>query len=127
VTFISGLAGADEGAWRDHAEMSGRMISKSQPAYVGLLTLMLDPAAPIYDDVESGRFKLLSPMGVIDETALLLENTEVTKDCVFRSNHASNYFSLKGTLPKDKERLLTELNKAKTHKELLKDERFRLL
>jgi radical SAM superfamily enzyme YgiQ (UPF0313 family) len=125
VTFISGLAGAD--GWEDHAIMTGRMISEAQPSYVGLLTLMLDPAAPIYDEVKSGRFKLLSPMGVIDETALLLENTEARKACVFRSNHASNYFSLKGTLPGDKERLLSELAAARGHEELLKDERFRLL
>jgi hypothetical protein len=77
--------------------------------------------------VQSGRFKLLSPLGVIDETALLLENTDAGKDCVFRSNHASNYFSLKGTLPKDKQRLLAELERARGHKELLKDERLRLL
>jgi radical SAM superfamily enzyme YgiQ (UPF0313 family) len=125
VTFISGLAGAD--GWREHATMTGRMISESQPSYVGLLTLMLDPAAPIYDDVQAGRFRLLSPRGVIDETAMLLENTNVQKDCVFRSNHASNYFSLKGTLPRDKERLLAELEKAGSHEELLKDERLRLL
>jgi radical SAM superfamily enzyme YgiQ (UPF0313 family) len=125
ATFISGLAGAD--AWEDHATMTGRMISEAQPSYVGLLTLMLDPAAPIYDEVQSGRFKLLSPVGVIDETILLLESARADKDCVFRSNHASNYFSLKGTLPGDKERLLSELREARRHDELLKDERFRLL
>ncbi|MDR1292642.1 MAG: B12-binding domain-containing radical SAM protein [Clostridiales Family XIII bacterium] len=125
VTFISGLAGTDGSD--GHAVMTGRMISEAQPSYVGLLTLMIDPAAPLYADLKSGRFKLLSPMGVIDETALLLENTEVRKDCVFRSNHASNYFSLKGTLPRDKERLLSELRSARNHNELLKDERFRLL
>jgi biotin synthase-like enzyme len=125
VTFISGLAGA--AGWEGHARMTGRMISESEPSYVGLLTLMLDPAAPLYADVQSGRFKLLSPMGVIDETALLLENTEVEKDCVFRSNHASNYFSLKGTLPRDKARLLAELDTARRNEGLLKDERFRLL
>jgi coproporphyrinogen III oxidase-like Fe-S oxidoreductase len=125
VTFISGLAGAD--GWREHAIESGRMISESEPSYIGLLTLMLDPLAPIYHDVETGQFKLLPPQGVIDETALLIENIEVKKDCVFRSNHASNYFSLRGTLPKDKERLLAELETARGHKEMLKDERMRLL
>ena len=27
-------------------------------------------------------------------------------NCVFRSNHASNYLPVKGTLPEDKERIL---------------------
>jgi hypothetical protein len=51
----------------------------------------------------------------------------VEKDCVFRSNHASNYFSLKGTLPHDRPRLLGELDAARRDEGLLKDERFRLL
>ena len=29
--------------------------------------------------------------------------------CVFRTNHASNYLSLRGTLPEDKNHLLTAL------------------
>jgi radical SAM superfamily enzyme YgiQ (UPF0313 family) len=125
VTFINGIAGAD--GWREHATMTGRMISESQPSYVGLLTLMVERAAPLYDDIESGRFELLSPAGVVDETLLMLENTEVDKDCVFRSNHASNYLSLKGTLPGDKMRLIAQLEAARGREELLKDERLRML
>lgn len=125
VTFISGLAGAD--GWRDHAIETGRMISESEPSYIGLLTLMLEPLAPMYNEVEAGRFKLLPPQGVIEETALLIENIEVRKDCMFRSNHASNYFSLRGTLPRDKKRLLAELEAARGHGEMLKDEWMRLL
>jgi radical SAM superfamily enzyme YgiQ (UPF0313 family) len=125
VTFISGLAGAD--GWREHAMETGRMITESEPSYIGLLTLMLDPAAPIYHDVKEGRFTLLSPQGVIEETALLLESIDAKKDCVFRSNHASNYFSLRGTLPGDKERLLSELAFAQGRTDMLKDERMRLL
>jgi radical SAM superfamily enzyme YgiQ (UPF0313 family) len=125
VTFISGIAGAE--GWQEHAVATGRMISEAGPSYVGLLTLMVEQNAPLFHDIESGRFKLLSPAGVIDETLLMLENTIVTKDCVFRSNHASNYLSLKGTLPGDRERLLQQLEKARGHDELLKDERLRML
>jgi hypothetical protein len=32
--------------------------------------------------------------------------------CVFRTNHASNYLPLGGTLPQDKERLLATLDAA---------------
>jgi radical SAM superfamily enzyme YgiQ (UPF0313 family) len=121
VTFISGLAGAD--GWEDHAISTGRMIGEASPSYVGLLTLMVDPAAPLFDEIESGRFRLLSPQGVVDETILLLEHANVQRPCVFRSNHASNYLSLKGTLPADKERMLNELKGANR----LKDERLRML
>jgi radical SAM superfamily enzyme YgiQ (UPF0313 family) len=125
VTFISGLAGAD--GWRGHAEATGRMISKAKPSYVGLLTLMIEPLAPLYSEIEAGRFKLLSPGAVIEETMLLLENVELDSPCVFRSNHASNYLSLRGTLPEDKKRMLDELRSALDGGRRLKDERLRML
>ena len=103
------------------------MISESEPSYVGLLTLMVEPMAPLYEDVISGKFKRLTPEEVVVETKLLLENINVEKNCVFRSNHASNYVSLRGDLPRDKERMLNQLNDAINNKGMLKDERFRAL
>lgn len=125
VTFISGLAGKD--GWEDHAIQSGTMISEMEPSYVGLLTLITEPGAEMHQDIREGRFTLLSPLEVLKETELLLENTNVTKNCVFRSNHASNYVSLKGDLPKDKERMLAQLRAAMNDANALKDDRFRML
>ncbi len=125
VTFISGLAGKE--GWEDHAIQSGTMISEMEPSYVGLLTLITEPGAELYEDIIAGRFQLLSPMEVLKETELLLENVNVTKPCVFRSNHASNYVSLKGDLPRDKERMLAQLREAMNNADLLKDDRFRML
>ena len=66
---------------------------------------------------------------VIAETALLLENVNLPEDaeCVFRSNHASNYLSLAGNLPADKEKMLAQLRRAMQDRGMLKDERFRAL
>lgn len=125
VTFISGLAG--KAGWRDHAIESGKMISRMNASYVALLTLMLDPRAPIYDQIQKGQLELLSPEEVIAETYLLLENANPSKTCVFRSNHASNYLSLKGNLPEDKEVMLAKLKRAMEDSGMLKDERFRML
>lgn len=125
VTFISGLAGKD--GWEDHAVQTGTMISEMQPSYVGLLTLIVEPTVPMYEDIESGKLKLLSPDEVMAETLLMLENTNVTKKCVFRSNHASNYVSLRGDLPEDKEKMMNTLRKAMKNHDMLRDERFRAL
>ena len=57
----------------------------------------------------------------------MLENMNPTKTCVFRSNHASNYFSLAGNLPEDKDRLLAELDQAAHNAGLLKSENMRML
>lgn len=125
VTFISGLAG--KAGWEDHAIETGKMISEMSPSYVALLTLMVDPSVPIAEEIRSGRLQLLSPEEVTAETLLMLQHTEVTKKCVFRSNHASNYLSLKGNLPEDKESMMATLREAMQNHDMFKDERFRAL
>lgn len=125
VTFISGLAG--KAGWRDHAVNTGTMISEMGASYVALLTLMLDPRTEIARQIREGEFEVLSPEEVIAETYLMLENADPEVPCVFRSNHASNYLSLKGNLPDDKERMLSQLRNAMEDSGMLKDERFRML
>jgi radical SAM superfamily enzyme YgiQ (UPF0313 family) len=125
VTLISGLAGRE--AWQEHAIECGTLISEASPSYIGLLTLMVEPPAPLCEEIRAGRFELLSPMEVVEETRLLLLHTDVKRPCVFRSNHASNYVSLRGTLPRDKARMLAQLDAALGDARMLKDERFRML
>lgn len=125
VTFISGLAGLE--GWEDHAIATGKMITEMNASYASLLTLMLDPAAPIMKEIQSGEMTLLTPEQVVGETYLLLENAMPKKSCVFRSNHASNYISLRGNLPEDRQRMLAQLKVAMENTGLLKDERFRML
>ena len=125
VTFISGLAG--KAGWEDHAIQTGTMISEMEPSYVGLLTLMVEPTVPMYKDIESGKLQLLSAEEVMAETLLMLKHTNVSKKCVFISNHASNYVSLRGDLPNDKEKMMALLRKAMENHDMFKDERFRAL
>lgn len=125
VTFISGLGGVEN--WEEHAVDSGTMISESEPSYVGLLTLLVEPTAPMHKEIKSGELKLLSPMDVVKETKLMLENINVSKPCVFRSNHASNYVTLKGTLPQDKASMLEQLEAVMGREDLLKNDNLRML
>lgn len=125
VTFISGLAGPD--MWEEHAIETGKMIAEMNASYVSLLTLMLQPPAPMLEDYRSGKFKLLSPEEVLAETCLMLKYAKPSKPCVFRSNHASNYVSLRGNLPADNENMIASLKRCMEDRGLLKDERFRML
>ena len=125
VTFISGLAGPD--MWEEHAIETGKMIAEMNASYVSLLTLMLQPPAPMLEDYRSGKFKLLSPEEVLAETCLMLKYEKPSKHCVFRSNHASNYVSLRGNLPADNENMIASLKRCMEDRGLLKDERFRML
>lgn len=125
VTFINGLAGPE--LWEEHAVETGKMIAEMNASYVSLLTLMLEPPAPLLDDYRQGKFKLLTPEEVLAETCLMLKYARPSKPCVFRSNHASNYVSLRGNLPFDNERMIDSLKRCMADRGLLKDEKFRML
>ena len=125
VTFISGLAGPE--MWEEHAVQTGTMIAEMNASYVSLLTLMLQPPAPLLEDYRQGKFSLLSPEEVLAETCLMLQYAKPEKSCVFRSNHASNYVSLRGNLPEDNDRMIASLKRCMEDRGLLKDERFRML
>lgn len=109
ITLISGLGGKEK--WRQHAIESAKTINSIKPDYLGLLTLMVEPGTKLFDDVNSGEFQLLSPEEVALETLVLLENLDA-EGCIFRSNHASNYISLKGTLNHDKDIMINQLKQA---------------
>jgi hypothetical protein len=60
-----------------------------------------------------GEFQQLDQLQLMQEMEILLSALELERT-IFRSDHASNYLILKGTLNKDKERLLTTLRQAIT-------------
>lgn len=123
VTLISGLGGKNH--WEKHALESAEVVNSINPEYVSLLTLLLEDDTELYDMYKKGNFEILSPEEIAVETKLFLENTEL-KNCIFRSNHASNYIPLKGTLSQDKEKLIKEIDDA-LNDNVFKDERFRSL
>jgi radical SAM superfamily enzyme YgiQ (UPF0313 family) len=112
VTFVSGLGGRELMA--EHAIETGRMIGEMGASYVGLLTLILSPGAPMYDDMKAGRFVPLSALEVIEELDMILTHADCAADCVLRTNHPSNLVNLRGTLPGDKDRLLAKVRRVKT-------------
>lgn len=107
ITLISGIGGREDSY--EHAIESAKIINEINPDYLGLLTLMVQENTPLYEDVKSGNFKILSPKEVLFETREMVENIDV-ENCIFRSNHSSNYVSLRGTLPKDKEKILGQID-----------------
>jgi len=109
-TIILGLGGRV--LRHEHAQETARVINEIGPEYLGALTLMVEDITPLASQVRRGEFLLLEPMEIIDELSGLIHNLDL-RNCVFRSNHASNYLALKGTLNQDKEMLLSILNDAK--------------
>lgn len=110
VTFISGLGGQE--LMEEHAVETGRMIGEMGASYVGLLTLMLAPGTPLFDSAVRGKFRPITTRQVEEELKLILTYADCKRECVFRSNHASNHLILKGTLPQDKAQMLDQVDQA---------------
>lgn len=123
-TAISGLGGKEYS--NEHALQTAKVVSAIDPHYFGTLTLMLEPAAPLLREVNVESFKLLSPWEILQELKLMLQNIDVS-NCIFRSNHASNYLTLKAHLPEEKDNLLVTLTNVieQNRKELLRPETWR--
>lgn len=124
VTAISGL-GSQE-LKDEHAIDTAKSLSAMKPDFIGFLALMVEREAELYKDVLNGNFKLLTPIEIVEEMILFLKNID-SEGSVFRSNHASNYFSLYGDLNKDVPSMLAELEEVLKDDALLKAECFRRL
>jgi radical SAM superfamily enzyme YgiQ (UPF0313 family) len=110
VIGILGIGGPN-GSKR-HAEKTGKVVSQMDPDYFSMLTLMLVPGTPLHRQCEAGEFQLLEPEEMLVELRQVIHNLDGLTYCVFRTNHASNYLPLRGTLPQDKGRLLGALDGA---------------
>ena len=124
VTFIVGILGEKD--FREHAVATGNFISRCEPDYVGILSLMLEENTTIYQEWLKGNFKEADGIDILKEIKLIIENINVTSNIIFRSNHASNYINLKGNLPEDKKKLIQEID-ISLNKHSLKEKKYRLL
>ena len=109
VTAISGLGGTE--MWKEHAIDTAKAFSRMKPDYIGLLTLMFEGDVPLRRECEEGKFHLLTAPQVAKETLLMLEHID-SEGSVFRSNHASNSRTLKGTRNRDREAMCEQIRTA---------------
>ena len=122
VTAITGLGGPE--LLERHAIETAEAFNAMNPEYIGVLTLMVEPEAPLYDWVRTGKFQLLTQAEVLRETRLMVEHLD-SPGSVFRMNHASNYLSLRGTLNRDKEAMLRTIEAAEQGRTRLRPEELR--
>lgn len=107
VTTLLGLGGRDRS--RVHAYETMRVLNQMKPNHVGALTLMIVPGTELYDLFKQGKFAMPDKFQLIEELRTMIGASEL-ENCLFFSNHASNYFPIKARLSRDKERILSELD-----------------
>jgi len=122
ITVISGLGGVD--LTEEHALRTAEVVSIINPDYWSTLTLMVVKGTKLYDQVQRGEFKLMNPLQDLKELKLMLEHVKLN-NCVFRSNHASNYLPLKGVLNRDRDALISLIERGLATPAMLRPEYLR--
>src|SRR5690554_6011782 len=111
VMILNGLGGRSLSA--QHADQSAALMNAAQPEYLSTLVVSF----PLGDARFKERFTDFEPLdqhGLFIELQRLMSQLELN-NTVFRSDHASNYLPLKGTLGVDKQRMLAQLQQAIEH------------
>lgn len=111
VMILNGLGGKE--FTEQHALNSARLMNEAQPDFLSTLVVSFPLGQEKFGKNFTNGFELPDQQGLFREMAILLANLELS-NTVFRSDHASNYLSLKGTLGADKERLLAQVQQAIT-------------
>lgn len=109
VMILLGLGGR-EGSER-HILDTAAMMNEMRPRHLSALTLTLYPGTELYEEYRAGKFQPITPMDSLREARLLIEKLEVDP-LHFTCDHASNYVPLKGSLPEDREKFLSQLDRA---------------
>lgn len=112
---ILGLGGSAFSA--EHARESARVCNAIQPDYLSLLTLMLEEGSGITPMIRSGEFAELGPREALTELREMMADLELYGTEI-RSNHASNYVSINGRLPEDKVRILQDIDRCLSDKNM---------
>lgn len=104
VTAILGLAGRNRSL--EHARATAAWVNRVNPEYFSLLTLFHRHNEPFVHSLEQCNHR-----------ELLLEARELLchlapQRTILRSNHVSNFLNLAGSYPKDRERLIADLDRA---------------
>lgn len=109
VMILNGLGGPD--LLEQHAINSARLMNEAQPDYLSTLVVSFPLGEERFARAFNGRFRQLTQAELFKEMLILL-NTLTLNKTIFRSDHASNYLVLKGTLGKDKQRLIAQVETA---------------
>lgn len=112
VMIINGVGGTRFS--EQHALNSALLANRTQPEFLAALVLNLPHGEARFQQGYNGQFIKMNQHERFMEMRQFVNALEL-KSTIFRSDHASNQLVLKGTLGKDKERLLQEIDLAIEH------------
>jgi hypothetical protein len=111
ATIINGLGG--KAHWQEHVDATADLVNRVPLTYLSTLQLGLEEeVAPRFFERFGEEFQWQDDAGVLHELHRLVERLDPPSPIIFRSNHASNALPLAGTLPKDKAKVLAQIEQA---------------
>lgn len=108
VMILNGLGG--ETLTGQHADNSARLANATQPEFLATLVVSFPQGEQRFRE-QFPEFRPLDRIGLFREMHRFIDGLEL-ENTVFRSDHASNWLALKGTLNADKHRMLAQLDQA---------------
>ncbi|RLD11990.1 MAG: radical SAM protein [Chlamydiae bacterium] len=107
VMILIGLAGQKNS--NRHANETASALNMMQPKLLSALRVIPIPGTKLFDEEQNGIFSQLTEFQSIVELREIISKLKL-KNCVFRANHSSNILPLEGRFPKDKGRIISELD-----------------
>ena len=87
-----------------HARRTAFVLNAINPDFIRIRTFLPKVNTLMLHQIRNGRFRVLSPHGVLRELALIIQDLQVTSK--IRSDHYTNYLNVSGDMPSDKDRML---------------------
>jgi radical SAM superfamily enzyme YgiQ (UPF0313 family) len=102
IMVLIGLAGKQRSV--RHAQTTAQALNEIQPRLLSALRLVTTPNTPLYQH----GFQMITEYDAVLELREMISGLEL-EQTVFRADHSSNIIPLEGRFPKDKQRLLDQL------------------
>lgn len=93
-----------------HADATANVLNQISPDFIRLRTFVPKINTPMLDEVESGKFKMLGPHGILEETERLVRQLDVTS--YLASDHYTNYIDIHGRLPESQNQIIEQIKAA---------------
>ena len=111
---------------KEHIKGTAEVLSAVSPHYAAALTLIIEPGVKEeFMKKFNEPFIPITDSEALDELQELVSKIESKNEIIFRANHGSNAYTIKGIFPQDKDSMLEKISWMKDHPEVCRPEGLR--
>ena len=111
---------------KEHIIGTAKVLSAVSPHYAAALTLIIEPGVKEeFMKKFNEPFIPITDSEALDELQELVSKIDSKNEIIFRANHGSNAYMIKGIFPQDKDSMLEKISWMKEHPEVCRPEGLR--